>query len=87
MKAHIVTSDLPLEEKRDYVGLCGAPIKGAVWIYMIDLGVNPEFMSSQSLNNTCHGCYHQAPPKHRFMYGAVNGEEYMQKLRRREEVA
>ena len=71
MKAHILTSAVPLAEGMDYFALCGKQVSHAAWVRMQDT----EFMGGTLvLAGTCLKCREKGIT-HRYIYFAINGEE------------
>jgi len=78
MKAHLICSDIPLEEGKDYFAACGDVIQRAVWVYMFDTDHSREFLASLSAVTTCSHCYRKELEE-RYVYGMVSADELKRK--------
>jgi len=53
MKAHVIESEDPLREGADITALCGALVSKAVFAYMWNSSIAPEFVAALTTLNTC----------------------------------
>ena len=74
MKAHVIESEDPLREGADITALCGALVSKAVFAYMWNSSIAPEFVAALTTLNTCRSCYRQFLSK-RYIYGILPGAE------------
>lgn len=86
MKFHLIDSEVPLIEGRDYRALCGAQMTRTVFVHYFNTIMCTEFLAALSAINTCSKCYRCQIEK-RYVYGAISRELLTEERQEEMEVA